>query len=56
MMIAAEYLVDTGARVGDAAEHVGFTDPFHFARCFKAVHGVPPSEVRRYRASAPGGS
>jgi AraC-like DNA-binding protein len=56
MMIAAEFLVDTGARVSDAAEHVGFNDPFHFARCFKAVHGVPPSEVRRYRTAAPAAS
>lgn len=52
MMIAAEFLVDTGGRVGEAADRVGFADPFHFARCFRAVHGVPPSAVRRYRTGS----
>ncbi len=49
MNLAAEYLVDTGGLVKEAAQRVGFADPFHFARCFKAVHGVPPSALRGYR-------
>jgi AraC-like DNA-binding protein len=49
MNIAAEFLVDRGGLVKEAAERVGFADPFHFARCFKAVHGVPPSALRAYR-------
>ncbi len=51
MALAAEYLVDSGGLVKEAAERVGFSDPYHFARCFKAVHGVTPSEVRHYRVS-----
>ncbi len=46
MNLAAELLVDSGCLVKEAAQHVGFSDPFHFARCFRAVHGVPPSAVR----------
>lgn len=46
MTIAAEYLLDSGALVKEAAERVGFADPYHFARCFRAVHGVPPSRMR----------
>lgn len=49
MALAAEFLVETGGLVKEAAERVGFADPYHFARCFKKVHGVPPSTVRRYR-------
>lgn len=49
MALAAEYLIDSGGLVKEAAARVGFDDPYHFARCFKAVHGVPPSEVRRFR-------
>jgi AraC family transcriptional regulator len=49
MNIAAEFLVDSGGLVKEAAQRVGFADPFHFARCFKAVHGVPPSALRGYR-------
>ena len=49
MALAAEYLIETGGLVKEAAQHVGFADPYHFARCFKAVHGIAPSEVRRYQ-------
>jgi AraC family transcriptional regulator len=48
MAMAAEFLIDTGGLVKEAAQLVGFEDPFHFARCFKAVHGVPPSALRGY--------
>lgn len=47
--LAAEFLVDTGGLVKEAAQRVGFSDPFHFARCFRAVHGVPPSSLRGRR-------
>lgn len=57
MALAAEYLVETGGLVKEAAQRVGFSDPYHFARCFKAVHGVPPSALPRYqRALGQGGS
>lgn len=46
MTLAAELLVDQGCLVKEAAQKLGYSDPFHFARCFKAVHGVPPSSIR----------
>jgi len=46
MTLAAELLADQGCLVKEAAQRLGFTDPFHFARCFKSVHGVPPSSIR----------
>jgi AraC-like DNA-binding protein len=47
MTLAAEILLDSGALVKEAAAQVGFPDPYHFARCFKKVHGIAPSEMRR---------
>ncbi|MGA2445482.1 MAG: AraC family transcriptional regulator [Opitutaceae bacterium] len=49
MILAAEYLVETGGLVKEAAQRVGFADPYHFSRCFKAVHGVSPRHLREYR-------
>lgn len=46
MNIAAELLVDGGTLVKQAAQRVGFSDPLHFSRVFRAVHGVPPSELQ----------
>jgi len=46
MTLAAEYLLESGALVKEAARHVGFSDPFHFSRCFKEIHGVPPRALR----------
>ena len=45
MALAAAYLLERGGRVQDAAASVGMEDPFHFSRCFRAVHGVPPSAL-----------
>jgi AraC family transcriptional regulator len=47
MNLAAEFLVDGRGLVKEAAQSVGFADPFHFSRCFKSVHGVAPSELIR---------
>jgi AraC family transcriptional regulator len=47
MNLAAEFLVDGRGLVKEAAQRVGFADPYHFSRCFKSVHGVPPSELQR---------
>ena len=33
----------------EAAARVGMDDPFHFSRCFRAVHGVPPSALMAAR-------
>lgn len=49
MNLAAEHLVETGGLVKEAAQHVGFADPYHFSRAFKAVHGVSPQALLRYR-------
>ena len=45
MALAAAFLLERGGRVQDAAASVGMDDPFHFSRCFRAVHGVPPSAL-----------
>lgn len=44
---AAEHLLGTGMLVKEAAQRVGFSDPYHFSRCFKAVHGLAPRDLRR---------
>ncbi|MCB1104093.1 MAG: helix-turn-helix transcriptional regulator [Opitutaceae bacterium] len=49
MTHAAEDLVENGGLVKEAAQRVGFNDPFHFSRCFKSVHGVAPRDLPRYR-------
>ena len=49
MILAAEYLFETGGLVKEAAQRVGFADPYHFSRCFKAVHGVSPNQLRGNR-------
>lgn len=47
MTLAAERLLDPNVLVKEAASHVGFTDPYHFSRCFKKVHHVAPKEFQR---------
>ena len=49
MTLAAEHLVTHGGLVKETAQRVGFADPYHFSRCFKAVHGVAPRDLLRYR-------
>lgn len=49
MNLAAEHLVENGGLVKEAAQRVGFTDPYHFSRAFKMVHGVAPRALLRYR-------
>jgi AraC-like DNA-binding protein len=49
MNIAAEHLVENGGLVKEAAQRVGFADPYHFSRAFKAVHGVAPRALLKYR-------
>ena len=44
---AAESLLQHGGLVKEVAEKMGFADPFHFSRGFKAVHGKAPSQLRR---------
>jgi len=48
MNLAAAFLVEGKGRVKEAAQSVGFADPYHFSRCFKSVHGVAPSELLKH--------
>jgi AraC-like DNA-binding protein len=41
----ASTMLKTGASVKDAALSLGFSDPFHFSRLFKAEKGLPPSQL-----------
>ena len=44
---AAELLGNDNRLVKEAAEAVGFADPYHFSRVFKRVYGIPPETFRR---------
>ncbi len=46
---AAELLREPGAMVKQVAEQVGFADPFHFSRAFKAVLGLSPKAFCQLR-------
>ena len=46
---AAELLQQPGALVKEVAADMGCSDPYHFSRVFKRVHGIPPSEFIRLR-------
>lgn len=48
---AASLLRSTSLRVGEVAALVGFDDPLHFSRVFRAAYGLPPSRfvVRELR-------
>lgn len=46
MNFAAEFLMESGGLVKEAAQRVGFADPYHFSRVFRAVHGVAPRALR----------
>ncbi len=47
MALAAELLMNPSTLVKEAADQVGFADPYHFSRCFKKVHRVAPKEFQR---------
>jgi AraC-like DNA-binding protein len=44
---ASRLLLEPDASVRSVAEALGFKDPFHFSRVFKAIHHVPPSRFRQ---------
>ncbi|MBX3194139.1 MAG: helix-turn-helix transcriptional regulator [Microbacteriaceae bacterium] len=44
---AARDLETSTRRVSEVARSVGFDDPFHFSRVFRARFGVPPSQYAR---------
>lgn len=43
-----ELLRDTGLTVGEIAHRVGFANPYHYSRLFKARHRLSPSAYRRH--------
>lgn len=49
--LAAVLLGRPGARVGAVAAEVGFTDPYHFSRCFRRRFGRPPSMLTGTRTA-----
>jgi AraC-like DNA-binding protein len=49
MNLAADWLRQPGALVKQISERIGFTDPFHFSRAFKAAFGLSPDAFRRFR-------
>ena len=49
MRHAAERLEQAGVLVKQAAEEVGFADPFHFSRVFRSVLGLSPMAFRNLR-------
>jgi len=46
MNLAAKEFMDGRAMVKEVAERLGYEDPYHFSRLFKAVHGLPPGRFR----------
>jgi AraC-like DNA-binding protein len=54
MTVAARSLMRGDALVKEVAERLGYPDPYHFSRVFKAVHGIAPAQFMRLYASAPG--
>jgi AraC-like DNA-binding protein len=53
MNLAAAHLIEHGGWVKEAAAYVGLADPLHFSRCFRQVHGVPPSALLRRGLKVP---
>jgi AraC-like DNA-binding protein len=49
---ARRTLAQPGANVAEAARRWGFKDPSHFARRFKAVHGMTPHQYTRLTAGS----
>ena len=49
---AAELLRDTHLPVHEVARRVGYTQPAQFAKAFRRMHGVSPTEFRDARTAA----
>ena len=43
---AKELLGDASIKIVDAAEQLGYADPYYFSHCFKKYTGVSPKEFR----------
>lgn len=44
---AASLLTDSSTTVVSVAEKLGYSDPFHFSRVFKRIHGISPESFRK---------
>jgi len=53
MRRAAELLRLHSMTVAELARTVGYTDPFHFSKTFKQVHGLSPTRYARQIAATP---
>ena len=51
MRNAIDLLDHSSLPVGDIARHVGYTQPAQFAKAFRRMHGVSPTEYRDRAAS-----
>ena len=49
--MARELLFDAKMRIEDVAGTVGFSDPSHFARMFRRISGLSPTEFRKMTRS-----
>ena len=45
--VACEMLENTDTKIGEIAVAAGYQNPPHFARAFRRLAGIPPSEYRR---------
>jgi len=52
-MTLAGIALQQGARVIDTALRFGYDSPVSFARAFREIHGINPSQARRRRGAAP---
>ncbi len=50
MREAKRLLLEDDCRVQEAARAVGFDDPFHFSRRFKAYYDISPSDMQARRS------
>ena len=51
MSLAAQELIHTGGLIKEVAERLGYSDPYHFSRLFKSVHGISPAPfIRSYNS------
>jgi AraC-like DNA-binding protein len=51
-MTIARRMLQQGMSVVEVSERLGFANPFHFSRAFKAAIGVPPSNIATERLDA----
>lgn len=51
LLKATELLKNTDKSIGEIAEHVGFHQMSHFAKCFKEKTGISPREYRKTNKS-----